>query len=95
MNERDLKQLQIEVMNDLNKTENIIDYVKEIADYIILDHDFINDLYLIQQGLNDAIDRLSSSFISTDTSIFALSIQQLKMMAEDLLKYSKTKTVSA
>lgn len=93
--ERDLAQLQIQVMEELKKAEYYLELATEIIDYITPRPDLIQDLFLTNSTYQEATKRIAKNIYPKDLPAFLLSIKQIKLMAGDILSVCKSYMFSA
>lgn len=93
--EEELKQLQIQLSNNIEYTELILSTTKEIVDYVHLGPKFFKELELVTSTLRDLMERISKTIDPKDLDQFFISAKQVKMMAEDLLSACKKKMFAA
>lgn len=93
--EQELKQLQIQLANDIGCTESILSITRDLVSYINLEPKFFRELELTSATLEELLRRTSKALDPEHLEPFLIAIKQIKMMAVDLLYICKTKMVSA
>lgn len=93
--EKELNDLQIKLMNNLNEVETTIAIIKDLSIYIKLGETFDNDLHLTSSALQDLLQKISQTVDPEHLNGFLLLSQQIKMMASDLMNACKQNMYSA
>ncbi len=81
----DFKQLQVQVMEELNKTERYLGLASELIGYITPRPELVQDLLLTNSTYKDATQRIAKNIYPKDLVAFLLSVKQIKLMASDVL----------
>lgn len=95
MEEEKYKRLQIQIVNDINETENILSITSGLIPYLNMGPHFADDLELTSSTLQELIRRTSSPIDPQYIKQFVLSTKQIKLMAMDLLKACKKNMYAA
>lgn len=93
--EKELNNLQTQLINDINHTRSIVATIKDLASYINLEPVFYRDLELTSSTLQDLSQRVTQTVDLTRLEYFLLAAKQMKMMGEDLLDDCKKNMYSA
>lgn len=93
--EEDLKQLQIQLSNDIGCTESILSITRDLVVYLNLEPGFFRELELTSSTLQELLRRTSKALDPEHLKPFLVAIKQVRMMAADLLDKCKQNMSSA
>lgn len=83
-------------MTDVNEAMEALSAASDMVSYIKFGPSVLDELDLIRSTLKEALDRLSKNIQPAELPEFQLAIQQIRIMATDLLGVCKKKiTISA
>ena len=87
MIERELNELEQQIRNDLNETRSIMDYLDALYPLINTNKPLTDELELVRDTYTAANNKLHLNTTPKTIQLFSYCVQQVNMMATDLIHY--------